>query len=100
MTRRFEPPAEGLSYFVLALDDEATDLPVRYWYEIDADGSCLRQVELYRDGARKRDAVSNDPGGATDVGFGTLHGVSFWELEWDDEAQVSSRQDFEMAWSA
>lgn len=108
MRQSFTPPhPAGLSYFAGNWAHRHADEPVSFWYEIDEDGCCLRQVEIYRDGRLERDAVANYPNGATDFGFGTLHGASFWESEWDDEPDEFgestsiadiSKEDFETAW--
>ncbi len=109
MRQSFTPPyPTGLSYFTGIWTHQHADEPTKFWYEIDEDGSCLRQVELFADGKLKSDAVANYPGGATDFGFGTLHGASFWESEWDDEldeyGQATAlasitKDDFEAAWA-
>jgi len=109
MRKTFTPPHPvGLSYFLGTWFHQHTDEPIKFWYEIEQGGACLRQVELYQDGRLKRDAVTNYPDGATDFGFGTLHGASFWESEWDDEVDAFgqsteivpvTKADFEAAWA-
>ena len=108
MRQSFTPPyPAGLSYFAGTWEHQHADEPIKFWYEIEGDGACLRQVELYRDGRLTRDAVANYPNGATDFGFGTLHGASFWESEWDDEPDSHgerttiaelNKADFEAIW--
>jgi hypothetical protein len=110
MRQSFSAPFPcDLSYFVGTWTHQHADEPIQFWYEVDESGSCLRQVERYRDGRMLRDAVANYPDGATNFGFGTLHGASFWESEWDDEPDgsgestsilKSSNEEFEAAWAS
>lgn len=105
MIHRPVPQSEiAPSYFEGFWHHSDEEYPVRFMWEVELDGSVIRQIEYFADGSAKADAVSNYPDGATDFGFGTLHGASFWESEWDDEKQEvgitnSNQETFERAWT-
>lgn len=107
---KFSPPYPNtLTYYQGRWQHSSSDDPVLMWYEVDPDGSCLRQIEVFADGSREKDSLENYPDGKTGYGFGTLHGDCFWKSEWDDVfdptkqdstflAEVTSAQ-FEEEWT-
>jgi hypothetical protein len=83
---------------------DASD-PMRMFYEVAPDGAVLRQVEFFRDGRSERDDIANYDGEASEFGFGTLHGASFWDSEWDDADEELwlrpvDRSQFDADWTA
>lgn len=89
----FAPPyPAGLSHYRGEWRHDDPDEPVVFWFEVDAAGNVLRQVEIFADGRAKTDAVARYADGLTMFGAGTLHGASFWESEWDGVETVMAVQ--------
>ena len=96
-----------LRYFEGRWNHSEPKEPVRFFYEVDFEGNVLRLVEIFADGRTVADSLSNYPDGATAIGFGTLIGCSFDELEIRSRADLGRGEtslalvepsEFEAAW--